>query len=66
MQMDIENFYVAGMFYILIVMVAPQCTHQCVCMFSRFSRVRLFATPWTIAYRAPPSMGFSRQKYWSG
>ena len=34
MQMDIENFYVAGMFYILIVMVAPQCTHQCVCMFS--------------------------------
>ena len=23
------------------------------------------ATPWTAAYRAPPSMGFSRQKYWS-
>ena len=31
-----------------------------------FSGVRLFATPWTIAYQAPPSMGFSRQKYWSG
>ena len=30
------------------------------------SRVRLFATPWTVAYRAPPSMGFSRQEYWSG
>ena len=30
------------------------------------SRVRLFATPWTIAYYAPPSMGFSRQEYWSG
>ena len=30
------------------------------------SRVRLFATPWTIAYQAPPSMGFSRQDYWSG
>ena len=30
------------------------------------SRVRLFATPWTIAYQAPPSMGFSRQEYWSG
>ena len=30
------------------------------------SRVRLFATPRTAAYRAPPSMGFSRQKYWSG
>ena len=31
-----------------------------------FSRVRLFATPWTAAYQAPPSMGFSRQEYWSG
>ena len=30
------------------------------------SRVRLLATPWTAAYRAPPSMGFSRQEYWSG
>ena len=31
-----------------------------------FSHVQLFATPWTIAYQAPPSMGFSRQEYWSG
>ena len=30
------------------------------------SHVRLFATPWTAAYQAPPSMGFSRQEYWSG
>ena len=30
------------------------------------SRIRLLATPWTAAYQAPPSMGFSRQKYWSG
>ena len=30
------------------------------------SHVRLFATPWTVAYNAPPSMGFSRQEYWSG
>ena len=30
------------------------------------SRVRLFATPWTVAYQAPPSMGFSRQEFWSG
>ena len=29
------------------------------------SRVRLFATPWTLVYQAPPSMGFSRQEYWS-
>ena len=30
------------------------------------SRVWLFATPWTAAYQAPPSLGFSRQEYWSG
>ena len=30
------------------------------------SRVQLLATPWTTAYHAPPSMGFSRQEYWSG
>ena len=30
------------------------------------SRVRLFVTPWTVAYQASPSMGFSRQEYWSG
>ena len=30
------------------------------------SRVWLFATPWTIAYQAPQSIGFSRQEYWSG
>ena len=29
-------------------------------------RVRLFATTWTAGYQAPPSMGFSRQEYWSG
>ena len=31
-----------------------------------FSHVRLFVTPWTVAYHAPLSMGFSRQEYWSG
>ena len=30
------------------------------------SRVLLFATPWTVAHQAPPSMGFSRQEDWSG
>ena len=29
------------------------------------SQVQLFATPWAVAYHAPPSMGFSRQEYWS-
>ena len=28
--------------------------------------VRLFVTPWTVAHQVPPSMGFSRQEYWSG
>ena len=31
-----------------------------------FSHARLLATPWTAAHQAPPSMGFSRQEYWSG
>ena len=35
-------------------------------MLSHFSHVRLLATPWTATYQAPPSMGFSRQEYWSG
>ena len=30
------------------------------------SHVQLFATPWTVSYQAPRSMGFSRQEYWSG
>ena len=30
------------------------------------SRLQLFATPWTAAYQTPPSMGFSKQEYWSG
>ena len=44
------------------------------CFFAKWSEVKLlsrvrcptFATPWTVAYQAPPSMGFSRQEYWSG
>ena len=35
-------------------------------LLSRFSRVRLCETPWTAAYQASPSMGFSRQEHWSG
>ena len=33
---------------------------------SVLSHVQIFATPWTVAYQAPLSMGFSRQEYWSG
>ena len=36
------------------------------CVLSHFSRVRLLATPWTVAHQPPLSMGFSRQEYWSG
>ena len=35
-------------------------------LLSRFSRVRLFATPWTVTCQAPLSMGFSRLEYWNG
>ena len=37
-----------------------------VCVLSHFSRVWLFATPWTVAHQAPLSMELSRQEYWSG
>ena len=39
---------------------------QLLLLLSRVSHVWLCATPWTIGYQAPPSMGFSRQKSWSG
>ena len=35
-------------------------------LLSRFSHVRLYATPQTAAHQAPPSLGFSRQEHWSG
>ena len=35
-------------------------------LLSRFSHVRLCATPYTAAHQAPPSLGFSRQEHWSG
>ena len=38
---------------------------MCVCAQS-LSHVHLFTTLWTVVHQAPPSMGFSRQEYWSG
>ena len=35
------------------------------CMLGHFSRVQLYATPWTAAHQAPLSTGLSRQEYWS-
>ena len=42
------------------------CPSSMCVLLSRFSRVRLCATPWTAAHQAPPSLGFSRQEHWSG
>ena len=44
----------------------PRSILELALMLSHFSRVQLFATPWTVARQAPLSMGFSRQEYWSG
>ena len=43
-----------------------QMEHKCLKKVKLLSRVRLFVTPWTAAYQAPPSMRFSRQECWSG
>ena len=40
--------------------------HFLVLQVKSLSLIRLFVTPWTVAYEAPPSMGFSSQEYWSG
>ena len=46
--------------------IQPSTVHMCAFVLSHFSRVRLFATLWTVACQTPLSMGFSRQEYWSG
>ena len=50
---DLENLRVLGTLYQKVKVKSLSC-------------VRLFVTPWTVAYQAPPSMEFSRQEYWSG
>ena len=45
---------------------SPTLDVYCEVKVKSLSRVRLFATPWTVAYQAPPSMGFSRRECWSG
>ena len=50
----------------LLCSISPPSTIKLLLLLSRISRVQLLATPWTAAYQAPPSMGFSRQEYWSG
>ena len=48
-----------------IILSRVPCVYSC-CCFKSLSRVRLFATPWTVAHQAPLSMGFPRQEYWNG
>ena len=59
-QFFIFTLSIAFFTYVLIHLIMHACVPSC------FSRVRFFATPWTVAYDAPPSMGFSRHEYWSG
>ena len=46
--------------------MVPYMHFYLLCVLSRFSHVRLFATLWTVAHQAPLSVEFSRHKYWSG
>ena len=52
---------------VVIVVDSQRCVNFCCAsLLSHLSRVRLFATIWTVAHQAPLSVGFSRQGYWSG
>ena len=53
---DVHDFY----FLVLPIALASESEVAQTC-----PTVRLFETPWTVAYQAPPSMGFCRQDYWS-
>ena len=62
------SFFLLSPLFLLVFFPPFQQTfirHQ-LCMLSRFSRVWLFVTLWTVACQAPLSMGFYGQKYWSG
>ena len=51
----------------VIIYISSVCVCVCVCVcVQSFGPVQLFATPWTVADQAPPSMEFFRQEYWSG
>ena len=53
--------HIYGEIYVCLVGGLGGCVSTCV-----LSCVQLFVTPWTVARQAPPSVGFSRQEYWSG
>ena len=56
---------------VLVLGMLPLCVSRVKCKVKKvkvrsLSHVQLFVTPWTVAYQAPLSMGFSSQEYWSG
>ena len=53
-------------FFLLPHWASSVCVRVYVCVLIRFGHVQFFATLWTLACKAPLSMGFSRQEYWSG
>ena len=55
-----------GGFHYIGNQIKSHCPHHWPLKVKSLSHVRLFVTPWTVAYQAPLSMGFSRQGYWSG
>ena len=57
---------ISGLIATLCVSIEPLGKLLLLLLPSRFSRVRLCATPETAAHQAPPSLGFSRQEHWSG
>ena len=58
--------FLKGSGYARWQMPKVQASKHGACVLNHFSRVQLFATPWTVAHQAPLSMGFSRQECWSG
>ena len=61
-----EGFHLHSLFPSLQGSFCSDPYHSCLLLLSRFSHVWLCATPQTAAHQAPPSLGFSRQKHWSG
>ena len=55
------GIFIHGVYYISYFLIRMKWSRV-----KSLSRVQLFVTPWTVAYQAPPFMGFSRQEYWSG
>ena len=69
--MNPSQVYTCSPSWTLLPPSSPYFIHMCMyemraCVLSHFRHVQLFAAPWTAAHQAPLSMGFSRQKYWSG